>query len=55
MLLLGKLRYREVSASFNYNDIGRLLLPAAVVKNSPIAGLNSAMLLEPEWRIYTPN
>lgn len=26
MLLHGKLRYREVSASFNYNYIGRLLL-----------------------------
>ncbi len=37
MLLLGKLRYREVSASFNYNYIGRLLLPAAV-KNSRLWG-----------------
>lgn len=44
MLLPGKLRYREVSASFNYNYIGRLLLPASV-KKFPIVGLNSAMLL----------
>ena len=47
MLLPGKLRYREVSASFNYNYIGRLLLPAAV-KKFPIVGLNSAMLLVAE-------
>lgn len=47
MLLHGKLRYREVSASFNYNYIGRLLLPAAV-KKFPIVGLNSAMLLVAE-------
>ncbi|MEO3990612.1 TcfC E-set like domain-containing protein [Pseudocitrobacter cyperus] len=44
MLLPGKLRYREVSASFNYNYIGRLLLPDSV-KRFPIIGLNSAMLL----------
>lgn len=47
MLLHGKLRYREVSASFNYNYIGRLLLPAAV-KKFPIVGLNNAMLLVAE-------
>ena len=41
------MRYREVSASFNYNYIGRLLLPAAV-KKFPIVGLNSAMLLVAE-------
>ncbi|WP_253377843.1 TcfC E-set like domain-containing protein [unidentified bacterial endosymbiont] len=44
MLLPGKLRYREVSATFNYNYIGRLLLPDAL-KHSPLIGLNSAMLL----------
>ncbi|ELD0445725.1 MULTISPECIES: TcfC E-set like domain-containing protein [Enterobacteriaceae] len=47
MLLPGKLRYREVSASFNYNYIGRLLLPASVEK-FPLVGLNSAMLLVAE-------
>ncbi|MFO6483982.1 hypothetical protein ACLBR5_06940 [Escherichia coli] len=36
-----------MSASFNYNYIGRLLLPAAV-KKFPIVGLNSAMLLVAE-------
>ncbi|HBM3060614.1 TcfC E-set like domain-containing protein [Klebsiella oxytoca] len=44
MLLPGKLRYREVSATFNYNYIGRLLLPEAL-KQYPVIGLNSAMLL----------
>lgn len=46
-LLPGKLRYREVSASFNYNYIGRLLLPVPVEK-FPLVGLNSAMLLVAE-------
>lgn len=44
MLLPGKLRYREVSASFSYNYIGRLILPETV-KRFPIIGLNSSMLL----------
>lgn len=44
MLLPGKLRYREVSATFNYNYIGRLLLPQTL-KKYPVIGLNSAMLL----------
>src|SRR5699024_3733943 len=44
MLLPGKLRYREVSASFNYNYIGRLLLLAAVRKY-PFVGVNSARLV----------
>lgn len=44
MLLPGKLNYREVSATFNYNYIGRLLLPEAL-KRFPIIGLNSTMLL----------
>lgn len=44
MLLPGKLRYREVSASFNYNYIGRLILPETV-KRFPVIGLNSSMLL----------
>ena len=44
MLLPGKLRYREVSATFNYNYIGRLLLPASL-QTLPVIGLNSAMLL----------
>lgn len=44
MLLPGKLRYREVSASFSYNYIGRLVFPDTV-KRFPIIGLNSTMLL----------
>ncbi len=44
MLLPGKLRYREVSATFNYNYIGRLRLPEAL-KQYPVIGLNSAMLM----------
>lgn len=47
MLLPGKLRYREVSASFNYNYVGRLRLPTAV-KRFPVIGLNSSMLLVAE-------
>ena len=47
MLLPGKLRYREVSASFNYYFIGRLLLPAAVTI-FPSVWLNSAMELVAE-------
>lgn len=44
MLLPGKLRYREVSASFSYNYIGRLNLPETA-KRFPVIGLNSSMLL----------
>lgn len=44
MLLPGKLRYREVSATFNYNYIGRLRLPETL-KQYPVIGLNSAMLM----------
>lgn len=47
MLLPGKLRYREVSATFNYNYIGRLLLPSGI-KTFPLVGLNSSMLLVAE-------
>jgi len=47
MLLPGKLRYREVSASFNYNYMGRLLLPESM-KHLPVIGLNSTMLLMAE-------
>jgi hypothetical protein len=44
MLLPGKLRYREVSATFSYNYIGKLMLPGDV-KRFPVIGLNSTMLL----------
>lgn len=47
MLLPGKLRYREVTANFNYNYIGQLILPQAV-RGLPIIGLNSTMLLMAE-------
>lgn len=42
MLLPGKLRYREVSATFNYNYIGRPLLPEAL-KKYPV--ISNRMLL----------